>query len=96
MSRYSAKVEGGVVVEVLVGDVDWASEKLGGEWHDVDGLPVSVGWTLKDGEWRRPAPAPSWTWDGSDWVAPKPQPDPSPEGSWAWDEDAQDWVLVQI
>lgn len=89
MSKYSAMVEGGVAVQVIVGDVNWASIAFGGEWHDVDGLSVGVGWTLNDGEWRRPAPAPSWTWEDGAWTPPVPYPDD--DGYYTWDEDAQEW-----
>jgi len=40
----------------------------------------------------RPAqPYPSWTWDGNTWNPPIPYPDDG--GFYAWDEDAQAWVV---
>lgn len=44
---YAAQVEGGVVVQVIVGTADWANVNLSGVWVDVV-MPVGVGW-LWDG-----------------------------------------------
>jgi hypothetical protein len=90
----AARVVDGVVADVIVGTVEWATSALGGDWHDVTDLGVGRGWARVDGEWRCPQPYPSWVWQDGGWVAPKPEPDPTDDGGWSWDEDAGKWVFV--
>lgn len=92
---YAAKVENDVVTNVIVGDVDWASARLGGEWMNVSHA-VSVGYLYADGEFRPPAPYPSWTWDGSDYQPPTPMPETDDEHTAVWDEDSGKWVVVPL
>lgn len=90
MSRYAAKVEDGLVVQVIRGDAAWAVSRLGGVWVGVE-EKVGRGWEeWQPGRLRPPAPYPSWEWDGSKWKAPKRRP--LLGGPYVWDEDAQDWV----
>jgi hypothetical protein len=64
METYAARIKEGVVVQVIVGDADWASNALGGLWIDSDVL-VGNGW-LWDGEkFTEPEPPP-----------PEPEPEP--------------------
>ena len=55
MSRYAAKVEDGTVVEVIVGDPAWASDRLGGVWVGSD-AKVGIGWTVVEGQIVPPPP----------------------------------------
>ena len=83
---YAARIEDGVVTQVIVGTAAWAADRLGGVWQDSP-TKVGVGWVQYDGGLRPPAPYPSWVWaDG--WQPPIPQTDPDT----IWDEDTQDWV----
>jgi len=63
---YAAKVEDGTVVQVIVGDPEWAASRLGGVWLPSD-VKVGVGWTVVDGQIIPPAPeaevAPEFTGD---------------------------------
>lgn len=52
---YAAQVESGFVVQVIVGDAEWASNALGGFWIGSKEL-VGIGWRLLDGEWIAPPP----------------------------------------
>ena len=54
---YAAEIVDGLVVQVIVGTADWATEHLGGVWVDPPEL-VGIGWGLVDGELRPPAPEP--------------------------------------
>ncbi len=47
METYAAKIEDGVVVQVIVGNAEWAFNALGGVWVDSDML-IGKGW-LWDG-----------------------------------------------
>jgi hypothetical protein len=89
MNKYSAQVEDGVVVQAIVGDLTWAADRLGGEWHGTDNK-VGIGWTYTDTDgFRPPQPYPSWTWDDG-WHTPVSYPDG--DGDYEWDEDALTWV----
>ena len=56
MNGYAAKVEDGLVVQVIVGDPAWAASRLGGVWLPSD-VKVGVGWLVVDGV-IVPPPAP--------------------------------------
>jgi hypothetical protein len=56
MSVYAAKVEDGLVVQVIVGQPEWAADRLGGEWVGSD-VKVGVGWQLVDGVITPPEPS---------------------------------------
>jgi len=89
MSKYAAKIEDGTVVQVIRGDADWATDRLGGVWVPSEDK-VGQGWGYtKTYGLRPPKPYKSWTWDGAAWQAPVPQPD----GNYVWDEDAGRWVV---
>ena len=57
MSGYAARVEGGVVTQVIVGDAVWAAERLGGVWVG-SAVKVGVGWTVVGGAIVPPEPEP--------------------------------------
>ena len=63
MRTYAARIEDGIVTNVIVGDPVWAADRLGGVWA---GSPVKVGigWTY-DGEFT-PPPAPDEADDAGD------------------------------
>ena len=90
MSRYAAKIEDGLVTQVIRGDAAWAQSRLGGVWVGVE-QKVGRGWEeWQPGRLRPPAPFASWGWDGKAWKAPKRQP--LLGGPYVWDEGAQDWI----
>ena len=93
MSRYAAQVEDGVVVQAIVGDPAWASDRLGGVWVGSD-AKVGIGWTYTDTDgFRPPQPYPSWTWDDG-WHPPVPYPDD--DQFYEWDEQSQTWTTVDV
>jgi hypothetical protein len=54
---YCAKIEDGVVAQVIVcGCAEWASQHLGGEWVCTDERLVGIGWPVVDGEIVEPTP----------------------------------------
>lgn len=40
--NYCAKVENGIVTEIIVADYTWATANLQGDWHDLGGEPLTV------------------------------------------------------
>ena len=92
MSKYAAKIDNGLVTQVIRGDADWAADRLGGVWLPSEDK-VGQGWEY-DAEhgFRHPQPYPSWTWADGRWNAPVPVPD---DGDlYMWDEPAGQWVLA--
>jgi hypothetical protein len=57
MSTFAALIEEGLVVQVIVGDVAWANDRLAGVWVGSDVL-VGIGWSYVDGEFVPPEPEP--------------------------------------
>jgi hypothetical protein len=56
---YCARIEGGVVVQVIVcGNASWAAQHLGGEWVCTQDRLVGIGWPVVDGEIVEPQPEP--------------------------------------
>ena len=53
---YAARIDNGLVTQVIVGDPAWAESRLGGVWLPSD-VKVGVGWTVVDGQ-IVPPPAP--------------------------------------
>lgn len=88
---YAAKIEDGVVTQAIVGDVEWATDRIGGVWVASE-TKVGIGWEQYDGGLRPPQPFPSWSWDGAAWIAPVPMPDDGLE--YVWDEAAGEWVAI--
>jgi len=41
-NNYCAKVENGVVTQIIVADYAWVIANLDGEWHDLGGEPLTV------------------------------------------------------
>lgn len=52
---YVAQIRDGIVVQVIVGNAEWANATLGGTWIDSDTL-VGVGW-IWDGTIFAPLPS---------------------------------------
>jgi hypothetical protein len=59
---YAARIEDETVVEVIVGDADWAMERLGGFWIPSN-TKAGIGWRLVKGKLVAPAPDPVFTGD---------------------------------
>lgn len=92
MNTYAARIENGIVAQVIVGTPEWAQSRLGGTWV-ASATKVGVGWEQYDGGLRPPAPYPSWTWDGQQWQPPTPMPD---DGQfYRWDEASLSWQVIE-
>jgi hypothetical protein len=42
VKNYCALVESGVVTEIIVGNYEWVTQNLQGDWHDVGAEPLTV------------------------------------------------------
>ena len=98
MAHY-AKVEDGVVTQVIVADSkEWCQANLGGEWiqtsynNNFRKQYAGIGYTYDaiNDVFIAPQPYPSWALDNDfNWQPPKPMPT---EGIWYWNETEQAWI----
>jgi hypothetical protein len=44
---YTAQIVDGIVTQVIVGDAEWATSNLGGDWVTVGDVYPGPGWTYK-------------------------------------------------
>lgn len=52
--QIAGQVVDGVCVQAIVGTAEWATEMLGGEWHDAD-QHIGIGWRWTHSGWQPPA-----------------------------------------
>jgi hypothetical protein len=52
-SIYAAKVENNVCIEVICGNANWATERLGGTWISCSDL-VGIGWVYDGNSFVQP------------------------------------------
>ena len=47
MKNYVAQLANNIVEAIIVGDYEWATANLDGDWHDLgpEPLTVAIGWT---------------------------------------------------
>ena len=92
---YQAKIENGIVTDVIVADDSFVSN-LDGAWISCteETLP-GIGYTYSqiDG-FRPPKPFPSWIWNGTFWDAPTPIPDN--DNIYEWNEDSVSWIMTYM
>jgi hypothetical protein len=83
-----ARIENGIVVQVIEGSVEWAAFNLEGDWIDCENQTCGIGYSFEDGLFIPPQPFASWTLQGSNWVAAIEKP----EGMFCWDEETLNWI----
>ena len=109
MAHY-AKVEDGVVTQVIVADSkEWCQTNLGGTWVQTsyntkgnqhpNGTPLNknyagIGYTWDGTGFAAPQPYPSWTMNTTTYLWEAPTPKPVDDKFYRWDEDTTSWVEV--
>jgi hypothetical protein len=89
--KTAAEIVNGTVTRVIVGDVVWASSRLGGTWVDATGHQVGSGYTYSETDgFRSEQPYPSWSWLNGQWNAPISRP--VDDKNYLWNEETQQWV----
>ena len=107
MGHY-AKVEDGIVTQVIVADgPDWCEKNLGGEW--IQTSYNTFGGVHSSGKFpiHKNYAGIGYTFDGIGFAAPKPYPSwllnenhdwqspvpmPTTDGRWWWNEENQEWT----
>lgn len=54
MNEYAARIDDGVVTQIIVGTAEWATDNLGGTWVQAT-TEIGVGWTWDGFEFSAPA-----------------------------------------
>jgi hypothetical protein len=107
MAHY-AKVEDGVVTQVIVADSkEWCQANLGGTWVQTsyntrgnqhpEGRPLhknyaGIGYTWDGTGFAAPQPFPSWTKNSDTYLWEAPTPMPVDDKRYTWDEATTSWV----
>ena len=95
--KYQAKIENGIVTDVIAMD-DNFTNPIVGDWVDYtinDIVSVGDTYTLEEG-FRSPKPYSGWVWNETYkyWEAPVQLPDE--ENIYEWDNDTESWKLMYI
>ena len=109
MAHY-AKVEDGVVTQVIVADnKEWCETNLGGTWVQTsyntkgnqhpEGRPLNknyagIGYTWDGTGFAAPQPYASWTKDSDTYLWEAPVAMPTDDKMYRWDEETTSWVEV--
>lgn len=107
MAHY-AKVEDGVVTQVIVADTrEWCEANLGGTWVQTsyntkgnqhpEGRPLhknyaGIGYTWDGTGFAAPQPYPSWSLNSDTYLWEAPTPMPTDGKRYSWDEASTSWV----
>ena len=107
MAHY-AKVEDGVVTQVIVADnKEWCEANLGGTWVQTsyntkgnqhpEGRPLNknyagIGYTWDGTGFAAPQPYASWTKDSDTYLWEAPVAMPTDDKMYRWDEETISWV----
>jgi hypothetical protein len=111
MAHY-AKVEDGVVTQVIVADTkEWCEANLGGTWVQTsyntqgnqhpEGRPLhknyaGIGYTWDGTGFAAPQPYASWTLDADTYLWAAPTPMPTDGKLYTWDESTLTWTEVTL
>ena len=107
MAHY-AKVEDGVVTQVIVADnKEWCETNLGGTWVQTsyntkgnqhpEGRPLNknyagIGYTWDGTGFAAPQPYASWTKDSDTYLWEAPVAMPTDDKMYRWDEETTSWI----
>ena len=110
MAHY-AKVEDGVVTQVIVADTrEWCEANLGGTWVQTsyntkgnqhpEGRPLNknyagIGYTWDGTGFAAPQPYPSWSKNSDTYLWEAPVAMPTDDKRYTWDEATTSWVEVE-
>ena len=105
-----AKVESGVVTQVIVADnKEWCENNLGGTWVQTsynthgnqhpEGRPLNknyagIGYTFDGVGFAAPQPYPSWSLNSETYLWEAPTPMPTDGKRYTWDEPTTSWIEV--
>jgi len=105
-----AKVESGVVTQVIVADnKEWCENNLGGTWVQTsyntygnqhpEGRPLhknyaGIGYTWDGTGFAAPQPFASWSLNSDTYLWESPTPMPTDGKRYAWDEPTTSWIEV--
>jgi hypothetical protein len=91
-----AIIENDIVVNVVIGDNEWAANQQSTLVELTDSDNALVGGKYIDGVFYKPKPYPSWVESGSGWAPPVPKPENIEGFGWMWNEESLSWVSLPV
>ena len=91
-----AVIENDTVVNVVIGDNEWAANQQSTLVELTDSDNALVGGKYIDGVFYKPKPYPSWVESGSGWAPPVPKPENIEGFGWMWNEESLSWVSLTL
>jgi hypothetical protein len=91
-----AIIENDIVVNVVIGDDEWAANQQSTLVELTDSDNALVGGKYIDGVFYKPKPYPSWVESGSGWAPPVPKPENIEGFGWMWNEESLSWVSLPV
>lgn len=96
MKNY-AIIQDGVVVNIVIGDEEWANSQADTAVEYTEANPAYIGGDYVDGVFYPPKPFPSWTRGDGFWVAPIEKPDSTDDAyAYVWSEETLSWKYIEI
>ena len=91
-----AVIENDIVVNVVIGDDEWADAQELTLVPLNEGDFPSVGGKYLDGIFFKAKPYPSWVQSGSGWAPPVPKPENVEGFGWMWNEESLSWISLTL
>lgn len=95
MKKY-AVIENDIVVNVVIGDDEWANAQQLTLVELDESNPVCIGGKYLDGIFFKTKPYPSWVESNGGWIPPVDKPANTEGSSWTWNESTTSWVSVSV
>ena len=98
MARF-AKIENGIVVDVILADQDFINNKPNPEqWVEKTLTTAGIGWNydVSSSTFYPPQPFPSWTLNTDTYTWESPIAYPTDEKNYIWNEDNQIWEEIEL
>jgi len=95
MKNY-AVIENDIVVNIVIGDEDWAATQDSTMVELKDGDIASIGGKYINGIFGRPKPYPSWIEHEDYWIPPISKPKNIEGKTWMWNEPTVSWVSIEV
>lgn len=95
MKKY-AVIENDIVVNVVIGDDEWANAQQLTLIELDESNSVYIGGKYLDGIFFKTKPYPSWVESNGGWVPPIAKPKNNEESTWMWSESTLSWISINI
>ena len=91
-----AVIENDIVVNVVIGDDEWAAQQQLTLVELTDSDNALVGGKYVDGIFYKPKPYASWVESNGSWIPPITKPENIEGFGWMWSEESLSWVSLPV